>query len=148
MCFVRNIHHPDGAALTNLAFGTWEPGGSTEGGTGIVKAPEGAPVLLSGQFLRYDNKKPIENAVLIVLKPGIKVGSLTRQNLKDNALTVGVSGKNGKFETVSGIAPGKYSVVAAAEGYTPILEDDALEVPAGASSPFTPFGDGLIYLRK
>jgi uncharacterized GH25 family protein len=86
-------------------------------------------VTLSGYLLDADTGKGIQGAYVILLKPGVTVRQFAQQQLNEQIAAAGQTDSEGYFRTAPPLARGyTYSVIAAAEGYKTIAEDDALAI--------------------
>ncbi|HET6611785.1 MAG TPA: trypsin-like peptidase domain-containing protein [Kofleriaceae bacterium] len=103
-----------------------------------VQAPEKG-VWITGRVVDADSGQAIANAVVLILKPGVKVASLS-ETTADKVLTKGVTGANGEFTTEAPIPRGKtFSVVVGAEGYALLAEDDVLSTAGEIPARFSPW---------
>lgn len=96
-------------------------------------------VYLQGRITSADTGRGIEGAQLIVLKPGVSASQAASddQISDDEVATLGTTDANGAYESESAVPRGQtYGVIVVANGYRPIVEDDAVEIPANATSPF------------
>lgn len=73
--------------------------------------------------------KPIENAIFAVLKEGVTIEEFLSNPQDSMVIAYGESDSEGLIVVFDVPKGGTYSVVIGAEGYEPILEDDALEIP-------------------
>jgi S1-C subfamily serine protease len=91
--------------------------------------PQVKGVTLSGYLLDADTGKGIQGAYVILLKPGVTVRQFAQQQLNEQIAAAGQTDSEGYFRTAPPLARGyTYSVIAAAEGYKTIAEDDALAI--------------------
>jgi S1-C subfamily serine protease len=145
--------------MINMAKSGWTPG--QQGGTGGTDSgfggnqpqqkqpppPQNDGVVVISAVRAADNDAPINAAVVVVLRPGVRVNELTEDNLKDKVLTVGRTNAQGRFTTQSGVPKGgKYSVIVIADGFEPLYQDDVLRVDGNAPDPYDPWG--VIKLRR
>lgn len=102
-------------------FGLDEPDITSLGG--------GAGVTISGQIVDADTGRPVPDAYFIVLQPGVAVDDFLEQFLDEQIAAIGVSDRSGYYDLLPPLPYGQvYSALILAEGYEPILEDDALEI--------------------
>jgi S1-C subfamily serine protease len=160
---IRPIEHA--RDFINLANSGWEPGqqgggggmggGGGSGGGGFggggqqqqQPPPKSQGVIVQSTVRATDNNAPIAGALVVILKPGVRVEDLNDDNLEQSVLTVGRANSQGRF-TTSGPVPkgGKYAVVVIADGFEPLYDNGALQVAQNAPDPFDPWG--VITLRR
>ncbi len=88
-------------------------------------------VTLKGQIVDADTQKGIPNALILILKPGVKLSNLTNANLQQNTAAAGQADQAGFYITAPGIARGKkYSVLVLADKYQPGTFEDGLTIGA------------------
>ncbi len=99
----------------------------------------GNNVFVTGIIKNADTGRGIEGGQFIILKEGLSAtDAAADDNVSDDeVLTFGVSDAKGIYQTNDAIAAGKtYSVIVIAQGYRPIVADDALKIPASQPNPF------------
>jgi S1-C subfamily serine protease len=135
----------------------WVPGqgdsGSSGSGSGFgvpKQAPPPQPeagVTIVSTIQAADNKQPIRGALLIVLKPGVKVGDVNSDNIASMFLTKATSNANGGFVMEGPVPRGqKYSVIVIADGFEPLYEDGVLTTEGNVPDRYDPWG--VITLRR
>lgn len=137
--------------LIDLARSGWQPGGGGgqqpgQGGFGAKNGPQRPQpqangVTVIGQIKAVEDSRPIRDATVVILKPGIAVRDINKDRLADQVLTLGQTDANGRFQTATPVPRGQvYSVIVIAEGYEPLVEDGVLKIDNQASDPFDPWG--------
>ncbi len=125
------------AELPELAEKTPEAPEATEKNT---QTPEAiALVSIQSKILDSNDGTPIEGAVVVVFKPGLKKADLSSDKLEEQALAWATTDAAGAFQITGIPVAQKYSVAVAAPGYLPLLEEDVLKVPAQSSAVLTPW---------
>ena len=121
-------------------------GGKSSGG---VKCPTELGVAVSGAVFASDNEDPIENAFVVILRPGVKRKQVAADysNLDSLFYTFGVTAQDGRY-TLSCPLPRdkKYTVIVKAKGYLELSKDDVLSTE-GVPDLFEPW-DGKILLQR
>jgi S1-C subfamily serine protease len=144
-----------GRDLINLAKSGWTPGpngGSvasqgSSGGTGFGgKAPAQTQeaksgVTVIGQVKAVDNNTPVHDALVVVLKPGVHVKDVTKDNIGQKFLTKATSNSQGQFQ-LEGPVPRdqKFSVIVIADGFEPLYEDNVLTTEGNVPDRYDPWG--------
>jgi S1-C subfamily serine protease len=91
------------------------------------------PAGVTATLVDAETGDPIEEGVIIVLKPGISLAEFDPEN-EDHYLTGGISDDDGHVELINPIERDQpYTVIIAAEGYEPIVLED--EVLAAGDDP-------------
>ena len=89
-------------------------------------------VIISGIVLDYATQRPIQNAVVIFLFPGLTVDDFDADESEDKTETVlsyGVTDAEGAYTTDTPLPCGEsYTAIVGAKGYQRIAEDFALEI--------------------
>lgn len=95
----------------------------------------GSQSYVSGQLVDASNGHAIVGAAVLVLKAGVQVGELNRDNLAASTATVAVSTSLGYFRTRHALPHGfSYGLVIVAKGYRPVAVNEAVQLPAGTST--------------
>lgn len=105
----------------------------------------GEGISIYGRIIDSYTLKPIPGAAFVVLQPGVTVYDFLNNPLDSMILSFGESNRNGVFVCDYIPAGNSYSVIVAADGYLPILEDNAIELPSGWNEDID-LGD--IYLEE
>jgi hypothetical protein len=93
--------------------------------------PDDTGVTLKGQVVDADTERGIENAVILILKPGVALEDLTEDNLEENTAAFGLTDSEGFYITAPPLEREQtYSVVIVADGYEARVFEDALEITA------------------
>lgn len=154
MNFAHNIFIPVAQELIAKARSGWTPDGSAPADprqpdpSQKQPQPQGGGVTIAGRVQRADNRQAIEEAYVLVFKPGVKFREVTRNNLQEKVLAFGVTNRNGEFTTQQKVPRGgRYTVAVLAEGFAVLSADDVLEVSGNAADPMYPWG-GVIELNR
>jgi S1-C subfamily serine protease len=155
--------------LVDLAHAGWQPGQGSGGGGGgggnnagnnggndsgfgakpAAPQPQAADrgIHIIGKVQGLEDSRPIRDATVVILKPGIKVSGLSKDKLTEQVLTIGRTDARGQFVTEGGVPRGHtYSVVVVADGYSALTKDDVLSTEGSVSDPFDPWG--VITLKR
>ncbi|MBK9071659.1 MAG: trypsin-like peptidase domain-containing protein [Myxococcales bacterium] len=136
---------PIAAALDLLFIAQtgWTP---REGRTALSFAPEGVEVPAEGAYLqttvinKADNR-PVGGAIVMVLRPGVTKSSLDMNRLEESITAWGQAGEDGSVVFRQPVpAPGTYSVLVLATGYTPRFTHNEITLPPDAPAAFNPWG--------
>jgi hypothetical protein len=150
--YVRSIFIPEAQELIAMARNGWSPSG------GDAPAPQNpaqtadasASVDVTGFVRREDNHKPIEQATVLIFKPGVRFGDLKNEDdIKANALSFGMTNADGQWTTKVPVPRGQaYTVAIVHDGFQVAHEDFVLKIPADAptSKPFVAFDGDYIQL--
>jgi hypothetical protein len=88
---------------------------------------------LMGRLMDASTRLPVKGGVVLVIKPGVNVTALSRQNLRRFVYTMGVSNSLGQFRTRLPLAQGwTYGVVVLSRGYRVVRVNRAVSVRRGA----------------
>ncbi|HET9495173.1 MAG TPA: trypsin-like peptidase domain-containing protein [Chloroflexia bacterium] len=91
--------------------------------------PVDTGVTLKGQIVDVDTERGIENAVILILKPGVTVEDLTEDNLEENTAAFGITDSEGFYITAPPLERDQtYTVVVVADGYEARVFEDALTI--------------------
>lgn len=105
-------------------------------------APQAAAnsVYVKGTIANADTGRGVSGAQVFIMKPGISASQaaaddqVTRSEVIASAVTDG----SGVYQTDVALPVGQtYSVIIIASGFRPIVADDGMNIPAGASNPHT-----------
>lgn len=110
-------------------------------GTGPAAPPAAGnnSVYIAGTIDDADTGRGVEGAQVFVLKPGTSATQAVADDTitRNEVLATGTTDAKGYYQSDVAIPIGQtYSVVIIGRGYRPIVANDGVEVPAGASSPF------------
>jgi S1-C subfamily serine protease len=87
---------------------------------------------VSGQLSDASTGRPVIGAVVLILKPGVRIRSLDRDNLRASTATVAVSTSLGYFRTKHALRQGSnYSIVILAKGYRAVAVDGGVKLYRG-----------------
>jgi hypothetical protein len=131
------------ADLLAIAAAGWIP---REGKTSVVLEPDAveAPaegVRLETRVLDAANDKPIADAMLMVLRPGVKTSEIDMNRLDDQVISWGRSNSQGEVRLKQPVPiPGEYSVVVFAKGFTPLIGDRELRLSETTPPGYDPWG--------
>lgn len=110
------------------------PGSESE-----APAPEALnEVLITGKVVDTADGSPVE-AVVIVFKQGLQAGDLDEDKLDEQALRWTQTDASGAFRLESIPRGQSFTVAVIAPDYLPLVETNALSVPADAPSEFQPW---------
>ncbi|MBK9036477.1 MAG: trypsin-like peptidase domain-containing protein [Myxococcales bacterium] len=137
---------PIGAAGPLLAIvrAGWVP---RDGHTSIDLEPtaieaEAEGVRLSTRIVGNANGQPIAGALLMIMRAGVSAGDVDINRLDDQVISWGRSGTDGAVYLKQPVpAPGTYTVMVTADGYSPLIGDGALRLDAGTPAYFDPWGE-------
>ncbi len=144
-----------GRDLINLAKSGWMPGpngGSVGGGAGTggngfggkagaqtQEARSGVTVI--GQVKAVDNNVAIHDALVIVLKPGVHVKEVTKDNIGQKFLTKATTNSQGQFQLENPVPRDqRFSVIVIADGFEPLYEDGVLKTDGNVPDRYDPWG--------
>lgn len=107
--------------------------------TAIEAPAEG--IRISTRVLDYANDRPVPDALLMVLQPGVRASEIDMNRLDDQVMAWGRSTSDGEVHLKQPVpVPGTYTVVVVARGYEPLAGDGALQLPEDAPAFFDPWG--------
>jgi S1-C subfamily serine protease len=87
---------------------------------------------VSGQLRDASTRRPIIGGVVLILKPGVRVSGIDRDNLRASTATVAVSTSLGYFRTKHPLRQGKnYSILVIAKGYRLVAVDNGVKLYRG-----------------
>lgn len=111
-----------------------------------VEAPaEG--VKIESRVLDAASEAPVRDALVMILRPGVKASAVDVNRLDDQVLSWGRSNAQGDFALKQPVpVPGTYTVMVVAKGYEPLVGDGELHLEAGTPPRFDPWGK--IWLRS
>lgn len=88
---------------------------------------------VAGQIKDASTGHAVLGAAVLIIKPGVRVASLTRSNLSASTATVAFSTSLGYFRTHHALPQGHdYGIVVVAKGYKPLAVDSAVQLMRGA----------------
>jgi hypothetical protein len=88
---------------------------------------------VSGRIVDRETKQGINEALIIVLKPGVSTADFIRQQERAMALTSGRSDRDGRFDLPDALpAGGQYSLIVVARGYADAVIEDGLRIATNA----------------
>ena len=142
---------PLGAAsdLLAIALAGWTP---REGHTDVSLAPTAVEAVAEGVHISTKvqdagTEAPIRDALVMVLRPGVKAAAVDINRLDDQVLSWGQSNAAGEVLLKQPVpVPGTYTVMVVASGYEPLIGQDALHLDAKTPQSFDPWGQ--IWLRS
>ncbi len=111
--------------------------------TGNSLPPQQAPansVYLTGAIADADTRRGVQGAQVFIMRPGLSASQAAAddQVTRSEIIASAVSDANGTYQTDVAIPVGRaYSVIIIASGYRPIVADDGINIPQGATNPFT-----------
>lgn len=111
-----------------------------------VEAPaEG--VKIESKVLDAASEIPVRDALVMILRRGIKASAVDVNRLDDQVLSWGRSNAQGDFALKQPVpVPGTYTVMVIAKGYEPLIGDGELHLDANTPQRFDPWGK--IWLRS
>jgi S1-C subfamily serine protease len=111
-----------------------------------VEAPaEG--VRISSTTLDAASEAPVRDALVMILRPGVKASAVDVNRLDDQVLSWGRSNAQGEVQLKQPVpVPGTYTVVVIAKGYEPLMGEGELHLDANTPAFFDPWGK--IWLRS
>ncbi len=130
-------------ALVAIARTGWTP---RAGYTSVDLAPtsiepEAEGVTVSTRVVDQANDQPVPGALVMVLRAGVDGRSVDVNRLDDVVIAWGRADADGGVYLRQPVpAPGRYTVLVNADGYTPLVADQALVLPADAPSSVVPWG--------
>lgn len=129
--------------LAAIAAAGWTP---REGRTKVEFEPDAieAPaegIRLETRILDAANDKPIADAMLMVLRPGVRTDAIDMNRLDDQVLAWGRSNSQGEVRLKQPVpVPGSYSVLVFAKGFTPLIGDQELRLTETTPPGYDPWG--------
>lgn len=139
-----------GRDLVNLAKSGWQPGpnGGTTGGTGGFGGKNGGQtqqaqsgVNVIGQIRAVDNNAAIPGALIIVLKPGVRVAEVNKDNIGQKFLTKATTTAQGQFRLENPVPRNqRFSVIVLADNFEPLYEDNVLSTEGNVPDLYDPWG--------
>ncbi len=143
--------------IIDQALAGWDPTASDGEPPPVAKpaAPVETPcplktgVLLNGKVMASDNRDPVEGALVVVLKPGVKRSEVSAgyKNIDNLYYTYAPTDHEGAFRTTCPLPRDQvFTVVVLAKGFIELSADGVLNT-TGAPDEFSPWG-GKIYLQR
>jgi S1-C subfamily serine protease len=129
--------------LLAIAKAGWTP---REGATTVELEPTAvdAPaegIRISTDILDAANKAPVNDALLMVLRPGVAKTDIDMNRLDELVIAWGRSNAQGEVFLKQPVpAPGTYSVMVVARGYEPLIGENALELTEKDPAFYDPWG--------
>ena len=130
-------------ALVAIARTGWTP---RTGYTSVDLAPtsiepEAEGVTISTRVVDQANDQAVPGALVMVLRAGVDGHSVDVNRLDDVVISWGRADADGRVYLRQPVpAPGRYTVLVNADGYTPLVAEGALDLPADAPSSVVPWG--------
>ena len=111
-----------------------------------VEAPaEG--VKIESKVLDAASEAPVRDALVMILRPGVKASAVDVNRLDDQVLSWGRSNAQGDVSLKQPVpVPGTYTVMVIAKGYEPLMGEGELHLDANTPQRFDPWGK--IWLRS
>lgn len=111
-----------------------------------VEAPaEG--VRISSKVLDAASEAPVRDALVMILRPGVKAQAVDVNRLDDQVLSWGRTNAQGEVQLKQPVPiPGTYTVMVVAKGYEPLMGENELHLDAETPAFFDPWGK--IWLRS
>ena len=111
-----------------------------------IEAPaEG--VRISSKLLDAASEAPVRDALVMILRPGVKKGAVDVNRLDDQVLSWGRSNAQGEVQLKQPVpVPGTYTVMIVAKGYEPLIGEGELHLDANTPPFFDPWGK--VWLRS
>jgi S1-C subfamily serine protease len=107
--------------------------------TSIEPEPEG--VSISTRVVDQANDEPVPGALVMVLREGVDGRSVDVNRLDDVVIAWGRADADGGVYLRQPVpAPGHYTVLVHADGYTPLVAEDGLVLPPDTPSAVVPWG--------
>ena len=105
-----------------------------EGEVMVGRRSEDADTQISGKIVDQRNGRGIRDALVIVLKPGVRTNDFLRNQSPDMSVTSTKTGRNGRFTFPKQLPKGNaYGLVVVARGYRDMVIEGALRI--GAQAP-------------
>jgi S1-C subfamily serine protease len=137
------------SCLLDIAAAGWTP---REGHTRCDMTPSAVEPSVEGVRIQTTivdnaNEKPIRDALVMVLKPGISSASVDMNRLDDQTIAWGQTNAEGEVRLKEPVpVPGTYTVMIVAPGYQPRILEGELHLDANTPATFDPWGK--IWLRS
>ncbi|MBA3463080.1 MAG: trypsin-like peptidase domain-containing protein [Deltaproteobacteria bacterium] len=111
-----------------------------------VEAPaEG--IRLSSKVLDAASEAPVRDALVMILRKGVKANQVDVNRLDDQVLSWGRSNAQGEVQLKQPVpVPGTYTVMVVSKGYEPLIGENELHLDANTPPFFDPWGK--IWLRS
>ena len=107
--------------------------------TAIEAEAEG--IRLSTRIVAAANLRPVPGALLMIMRAGVAANQVDVNRLDDLVISWGRAGTDGEVYLKQPVpAPGTYTVMVTANGYSPLIGDGALRLAADAPPYFDPWG--------
>jgi hypothetical protein len=109
------------------------------GGPSVPQTKSQEQVYLQGYVTNSDTGRGIEGVQVFIIKEGLSATQAAADDTvtRNEVIATGLSDASGLYRTDAAIPRGRtYSVIIIARGYRPIVADDGIEVPSGATNPY------------
>ena len=98
-------------------------------------------VRVGSRILDASSGRPVAGAIIVILKPGVQVSEVNRNNIRTKYLTKATSRRDGSWYAEDPVPTGtQYSVIVVADGYRPLYEDGVLDVRQDPPDEWDPWG--------
>ncbi|MEO8704338.1 MAG: serine protease [Kofleriaceae bacterium] len=104
----------------------------------VEASPEG--VRIATHILDTANEAPVQDALVMVLRPGVSASSIDVNRLDDQVVSWGRSNTQGEVQLKQPVPPGTYTVLVRASGYEPLIGDDKLRIDDKTPAAYDPWG--------
>ena len=136
--------------LLAIAAAGWTPRegmNAVEMQPSAVEAPAEGGIRIASRVVDAATEAPVRDALVMVLRPGVKAAAVDVNRLDDQVLSWGRSNTQGEVQLKQPVPiPGTYTVMVVARGYEPLIGDGELHLPADTAPYFDPWGK--IWLRS
>jgi S1-C subfamily serine protease len=140
--------------LVDAARNGWHPADAVEPRADTAEPdPSGCEtrtgVTLSGRIVAADNGKPVQQAFVILLRPGVKRSEIAEDysNIAEKYAGYAVTDGEGRWQLPCPLAPGRvYGAMILATGYVELSSDEALSTD-GLPTRYEPWG-GKVALQR
>jgi hypothetical protein len=90
-------------------------------------------VTIHGTIIDADTGRPLPNAYFVVLQPGVTTQQFLTERLDEQIASVALTDVNGAYQLFPPLPRGAvYSALILAEGYQPLMEDNAINIGTDA----------------
>jgi len=141
---------PTASDLLAIAATGWTPRegyNDVELQPSAVEAPSEG-VRIATKILDAANEAPVRDALVLVLRPGVKASSIDVNRLDDQTLAWGRSNTQGDVQLKQPVpVPGTYTVMVIARGYEPLIGEGALKLTDKTPPAYDPWGQIKLLAR-